>query len=398
MGYRDKVKNNTPKVELHSIDSLIVGGYKTGKTRLWKEVTELHYRNPDEALLIAFEAGYETWELDNIIPIHEEGSDDELWKVWDVFKKEIVPDLVKETKTGRVVKLIGIDTADRCIDAATAWLLHDRAKKYGVNKIVSLQELTEISKGNENGYTALYEEMKKPFDALKNAGYGKTVLAWTKEKETTLYNGLKYNSIELMMNQTGKKIFESQASLICCLFNEVVVTDKSGNAITENARTKSGKEKGSNFHETRTVMVFRPTEYISIAGGRYTELPIDPVEYSAENFLMVFEDAVKGQLKKTRKSLDELKEEQSLERDEKAKEFADQVEAAEIEAKKPKAEDYHEKIKEVLNSLSTEVKTNTITPKFREILGVANFLNVSEVEKLKQAYEYAKSLKPETNL
>ncbi|MCM3273982.1 AAA family ATPase [Paenibacillus elgii] len=395
MGYRDKVKNNTPKVELHSIDSLIVGGYKTGKTRLWKEVTERHYLNPEEALLIAFEAGYETWELDNIIPIHEEGSDEELWKVWDVFKKEIVPDLVKEAKNGRVVKLIGIDTADRCIDAATAWLLNDRAKKYGVTKIASLQELTEVSNGNENGYTVLYEEMKRPFDSLKNAGYGKVTLAWTKEKETTLYNGLKYNSIELMMHATGKKIFESQASLICCLFNEVVIYDKNGQTVTENAKTKKGREKGSNFHETRTVMVFRPTEYISIAGGRYTELPNDPVEYSAENFLKVFEDAVKGQLKKTRKSLDELKEEQSLERDEKAKEFADTVEAAEIEASKPKAEDYHEKIKEVLNSLSSEVKTNSITPKFREILGVANFLTVTDVEKLEQAYVYAKNLKPE---
>ena len=127
-------------------------------------------------------------------------------------------------------------------------------------------------------------------------------LAWTKEKETTLYNGMKYNSIELMMHATGRKIFESQASLICRLFNEVSVLDKSGNEMNENIKDKTTR-KGSNFHETRTVMVFRPTEYISIAGGRYTDLPDEPVEYSAQNFLKVFEDAVKGQLKRRLKRL-----------------------------------------------------------------------------------------------
>lgn len=169
--------------------------------------------------------------------------------------------------------------------------------------------------------------MAKPFDALKNAGYGKMSLAWTKEKETTLYNGLKYNSIELMMHATGRKIFESQASLIACLFNEVSVLDKTGAEVSDNIKDKKNREKGTNFHETRTVMVFRPTEYISIAGGRYTDLPTDPVEYSAENFLKVFETAVKGQLRKTTKSIDDLKVEQAQERDEQAKEYAEQEEA-----------------------------------------------------------------------
>ena len=131
-----------------------------------------------------------------------------------IFKKEVVPGLVQEAKEGKKVKLIGFDTVDRCIDVATAWLLKDRAKKYGVRQIASLQELTEVSKGAENGYTALYDEMKKPIDSLKAVKYGIMGLAWTKEKETTLYNGMKYNSVELMMHQTGRKIFESQASLI----------------------------------------------------------------------------------------------------------------------------------------------------------------------------------------
>lgn len=394
MGMRDKVTTNTPKVELHSIDSLIAGSYKTGKTRLWKEATESHYAKPEDVLLLAFEAGYETWELESIIPIHKEGSDEELWKVWEYFKKVVVPELVKESKEGRVTKLLGIDTADRCIDAATAWVLRDRAKRYGVSNIVSLQALNEASGKEENGYTALYEEMKKPFDALKNAGYGKMSLAWTKEKETTLYNGLKYNSIELMMHATGRKIFESQASLIACLFNEVVVLDKSGNEVNDNIKDKKNREKGSNFHETKPVMVFRPTEYISIAGGRYTNLPEDPVDYSAANFLKVFEEAVKGQLKKTTKSLEELKAEQEQEREEEAKEFAEKVEVeakAEVEIKATA-----EELIELINQETTRFQPNElkekVVPKFTELLGSPNYRKVEDVEKLQQALMIIKSV------
>lgn len=383
--WRNKVQKNTPKVELHSIMSLIVGTYKTGKTRLWKEVTELHYASPDEALLLAFEPGYETWELENIIPIHKEGSDEDAWKQWEFFKKEVVPGLVQEAKEGRIVKLIGIDTADRCADAATSWLLKDRAKRYGKASIISLQDLGEASGNKENGYTALYEEMKKPFDALRNAGYGIANLAWTKEKETTLYNGMKFNSIELMMHATARKIFESQASLICCLFNEVVVTNKDGAELSDNIKDKKGREKGSNFHETRTVMVFRPTEYISIAGGRYTDLPEDPVEYSAENFLKVFEEAVKGQLKKTDKTIDELKVEQEQEREEQAKEYAEQEEV------KVSIDDLIRQIEAETKRFTSNDLKDKVVPQFTELFGSPNYRKSEDAEKLKAALEFIKA-------
>ncbi len=321
-GFRDKVTNNTPKVALESITTLVAGGWKAGKTRLWKEVTELHYVNPDDVLLLGFEDGYETWEMDNIIPLHKEGADEFLWKVWEYFKKSVVPDLVKEAKVGRITKLIGTDTADRAIDACTAWILYDRGKKYA-KTFVSLQDISDNTK--ENGWTALYEELKKPFDTLKNAGYGLFHLAWTKEKETTLYDGMKYNSIQLLMNNTGRKVFESQASLICCLHNETAVLDKHGNELEENLTDKKNREKASNFHETKSMMYFRPSGFVEIAGGRYTNLP-DKVPYSAEGFLEVFENAVKGQLKKTTESVEELKLAEEEKREEKVKEFVEQTE------------------------------------------------------------------------
>jgi hypothetical protein len=374
-GFRDKVKKNVPKVELQSIITLVAGGYKTGKTRLWKEVTEQHYVTPDEALLLAFEDGYETWELDNIVPLHEEGTDKDLWKVWDFFKKTVVPELVQEAKNGRIVKLIGVDTADRAIDACAAWVLNDRNKKYG-KTFASLQAISDDTK--ENGWTALYEELRKPFDTLKQAGYGLFYIGWTKEKETTLHNGLKYNSVQLMMSSTGKKVFESQASLICCLYNETSVLDKSGNELEENITDKKGKEKAANFHETKTMMYFRPSEYVEIAGGRYTELP-EKVEYSAENFLKVFEDAVNGQLKKTNKSVEEIKVDEEKERQEKAVELADKLESDPTELLS--------QIDSVIVSMTKDQKT-LAAGKFKEKFGVNNYKQESgNINNLKIALE-----------
>lgn len=360
-GFRNKVKNNKPKVELQSITTLVAGTYKAGKTRLWKEVTELHYLTPDDVLLMAFEDGYETWEIDNIVPLHKEGTDDTLWKVWEFFKKSVVPDLVKEAKEGRITKLIGTDTADRAIDACTAWILYDRGKKYA-KTFVSLQDISDNTK--ENGWTVLYEELKKPFDTLKNAGYGLFHLAWAKEKETTLYDGMKYNSIQLMMNNTGRKVFESQASLICCLHNETSVLDKHGNELEENLTDKKNREKASNFHETKTMMYFRPSEYIEIAGGRFTNLP-EKVEYGAETFLNVFEEAVKGQLKKTTQTVAELKKEEQEEREEKVKEMAEKLEND--------PDEVFSQIEEVISTMSKDQKVEA-SVEFEKVFKVKNYM------------------------
>lgn len=381
MSFRKKVIDNRPKVALESITTLIVAGYKGGKTHLYKQLTELHYSNPDDALLLAFEDGYETWELDNVVPLHAEGTDDTLWKVWEFFKKEVTPELVKEAKTGRITKLLGVDTADRAIDACTAWLLNDRSKKYG-RKFESLQDISDNSGGKENGWTALYEELKKPFDTLKNAGYGFIHLAWTKEKTTELYDGKKYNSIQLMMNNTARKVFESQASLICCIQNEVKVLDKSGNELEENIKNKKGKELASNFHETEQVMYFRPSGFVECAGGRYENLP-EKVPFGGENFLKVFEEAVTGQLKKTTATVEELKVEQEQERDEKAQEVVTVDEDPKL---------LFTEIQEAIARL-TSAQKSAAAVEFEKAFGVKNYLqNEGDLEKLKTTMEIVKKV------
>ncbi|MGG0667837.1 AAA family ATPase [Lederbergia citrisecunda] len=381
MSFRKKIKNNVPRVALESITTLVAGDIKTGKTRLWKEVTEMHYVKPEEALLLAFEDGYETWELDEIIPLHAEGTDKDLWKVWEYFKKDVVPGLVKEAKEGRVAKLIGVDTADRAIDACTAWVLNDRKRKYG-KVFESIQDISESTGGKENGWTALHDELKSAFDTLKNAGYGLFYLAWTKERETTLYDGRKFNSLELAMSNTGRKVFASQASLICCLHNEVNILNKDGEILDDNAKSKSGKVLASNFHETKSMMYFRPSEFIGIAGGRFTDLP-EKEEYSAENFLKVFEEAVKGQLKKTTTSVEDLKKNEDVEKQEKADETAERMEVI-------STEELMKEIHAIIENMNLAKKTKAAEG-FEEAFGVRNYLQEKDnPTNLKKALEIVK--------
>ncbi|KAF6565380.1 AAA family ATPase [Paenibacillus sp. EKM202P] len=371
------VSKNVPKVDLQAYNVLVAGGFKAGKTRLWKEVMELFYPNdPEAGLLLAFEDGYTSWELESIIDMHN--------RDWKFFREVVVKNLVEEAATGRVSKVLGIDTVDRMWSMAEEYIIETYTKKYG-KKFVSLQDITESVK-ELNGHTLTKQEVWTQIDILKKSGYGFFWLCWTKERETTTIDDVKFQSIELALSKSGRDIFESQAHLITTLFNEVIVTDKEGNELEENKKNKSGKEIASKFHKSEVVMYFRPSNYISIGGGRFTDLP-DKVEYSAENFLKVFEDAVKGQLKTTTKSVQELKVEQEQERNEDAKEFA------EAESATVAADELIEKIHKQKERFTNAQLTEFIVPEFKKILGTASYPTVSDTEALSNAVEFITNFK-----
>ncbi|WP_079709779.1 AAA family ATPase [Paraliobacillus ryukyuensis] len=378
MGFRSSVKKNIPKVDLQDYNVLVAGDYKSGKTRLWKEVMELFFPDdPDAATLFAFEEGYNTWELESVVDMHNKG--------WEFFRSEVVPDLVQEAKDGRITKVIGVDTVDKLIDSASEWLIKKWNKKYGV-QYESIQEHNE-NINTENVWIALKDEIWTQIDKLKNAGYGFFWLAWTKVKETTTIDGLKYNSVELMMNTTGQKIFKSQADLICCLYGDVVVTDKDGNELDENLKTKKNKEVASNFHETEINMYFRPSNFIEIAGGRFTNLP-DKETYSAENFLRVFEEAVKGQLKKTKQSVEDIKKDQAKKREDNTKEFAEQEES------KLSSGELVEQIDNEIIRLKKIKKQKELVKEFNKLFGSAmGYKESVDENNLAKALEFAKSIK-----
>jgi hypothetical protein len=143
-------------------------------------------------------------------------------------------------------------------------------------------------------------------------------------------------------------------------------------------KDKKGKDKASNFHTTETYMYFRESNYIGIAGGRFTELP-EKVPYSAENFMKVFEEAVEGQLKKTKKSVEELKVEEIENREEKAKEFVEKVESD------PK--EIYAKVESGIAKMTSQQKQE-VASEFEKLFKVKNYKQEEgNVENLKKALD-----------
>lgn len=399
MSFRQRVKANVPRVDLQSYILLLAGNYKSGKTRLWKELIEFYYPNePEAGLLVAWETGYKSWKLESFIDLTEYKKDDlnkSKFKQkseleldadrWEYFKKDVVRGLVQEANDGRISKVIGFDTVDRMIDCVTAYIVVQANQKYGTN-FESIQEMTESKSYKENAWTNLYDEMKRPIDSIRAAGYGLVFLAWTKEKITELIDGMKFNSIELMMNNTARKVFQSQADLICCLHNDVKVVDKEGNELEKNMEDKKGREKASNFHESQTNMYFRESNYISIAGGRFVNLP-EKVPYGIEAFAEVFKNAVEGQLD-GKQSVEEIRKVEVQEREDKAQQFAEQT-VKELENEASAAE-LIDKINEQLKRFNVSVN-KVIAPEFKKIIG-GDYRKSDDVEKLENALEFISGL------
>lgn len=398
MSFRNKVKNNVPRVDLQSYILLIAGNYKSGKTRLWKELIEYYYPSESNAgLMIAWEGGFKTWKLQSVIDLTEYQKDEGKGRYkqkteleidadrWEYFKKDVVRGLVQEANEGRISKVIGFDTVDRMIDCAASYLVVQANQKYGTN-FASIQEMTESKAYKENAWTNLYDELKRPMDSIRSAGYGVVLLAWTKEKTTELIDGLKFNSIELMMNNTARKVFQSQADLICCLHNDIRVMDKDGKELEKNLEDKKGKEKASNFHESQTNMYFRESNYIGIAGGRFINLP-EKVPYGVEAFAEVFKNAVEGQLDGNQ-SVEEIRKIEAKEREEKAQQFSEQV-VKEVENRVSTAE-LIEQINEQLKRFNVSIN-KVIAPEFKKIIG-GDYRKSTNVELLEKALDYISGL------
>ena len=368
MGFRDKVKANIPKVDLQSYSIAIISKYKGGKTRAYKEISEMHYPDPEASLLIAFEPGFNSWKISNVL--------DQSELDWGYFRSEVVPGLVEEAKNGGKTKLLGIDTADMVLTQCEAWTLEQANKKYG-KKFTSMQDISD--KTSENGYILLGNELRKQFNLLKSAGYGFIWLCWGKEKMNELKTGLKYESFDWKMPQTGRNYFESQADLTVCLYSEVTVYDKKGNELEENIVNAKGKELASAFHSTETMMYFKPTEYISCAGGRFVNLP-DPISYSAENFLKAFADIVKGQLGEN-DNYEELKEKEVKNREEKVQEVLNNTE--EVKTETENEPETIESITKKVMAKGMELKNNgTPNKELNKIIGSAKFKTIEDAQKV----------------
>ena len=142
---------------------------------------------------------------------------------------------------------------------------------------------------------------------------------------------------------------------------------------------KECKEIASNFHTTETMMFFRKTNYINIS------VPIlkssRKSSYSVQNFITVFENAVRGQISEDA-DIKKMKEAEILKREERSREFA---------SREKSIEELVLEIEKIIQDMTPEQKQVTAV-EFKKIIPnkTNNYLAVKDIDVLQKCLEKAK--------
>ena len=257
-----KLQPNKVRVNLEDYVIILMGEKKTGKSTLFRDLVNLHYKGDmSKGILMQFESGANA--LDGLYS--PEIMD---WDDWEDYVDDFI-----ENKDSIPFRLICVDTIDEFVRMAIDKTLYLSKKKNGFGLVFI-------------GHTKLKR---------KNTGN-----LLTPEQE--------YMQLCCSLTDDYAGIFENMADIIAYL-----VVDKTINNANEDVKKRTAKSS--------VKIHFRSNGEID-CGGRLTELPMS-VDYSAENFLNAFEQGVKSSMLKpySETEIQQLKEEQKQEVDDKVKEL-----------------------------------------------------------------------------
>jgi hypothetical protein len=308
MGRLGSIKPNEVRVRLEDYIHLMLGEGKTGKSTMFRNLVNLHYKGDmSKGLLLAFEPGYKA--LDGLY-----AQDIEDWDDWDEIQDELVED-----RENLPYKFLAIDTIDKFVDMAIDKTLRESKKKDGKK----VESINSAFGGFNRGKEYCLKLMKDSLDKLHKAGFGIFLIGHTKLKRkntgVTLSDGQEY--MQLSSNLTGdyESIFRDMADMMTFL-----VVDREVSGDVEDVKKRTAK--------TSVSMHFRSNGEID-CGGRFTDVPIS-LPYSAENYIKAFEQGVKSSILKpvSDKEIEKMAEVQEKESDEKAKKSSKQKSVAEMVA------------------------------------------------------------------
>jgi len=272
MGRLGKVKPNEVKVRLEDYIHFVLGIKKTGKTTLFRDLINTHYNGDmSKGFLAGFEKGFQA--LDGL---HAEKIVD--WDDWEEYVDEFVDD-----RKNISYKFIAIDTIDYMVKMAKDKTLRDSKKKDGK----SVKSLNDAFGGFARGKDYCIELIRNSLDKLQASGYGIFLIGHSKLKKkntgVVLGDGQEFMQLSCNLTDDFASVFEDMADMITYL-----VLDKAVDISVEDAKKRTSKSSVS--------MRFRSDGEID-CGGRFTDLPMS-LPYSAENYLIAFEQGVKGNILK----------------------------------------------------------------------------------------------------
>lgn len=280
---------NQVKVRLENFIHMFLGEKKTGKSTLFRDLILKHYDGDmSKGVLFAFEPGADA--LDGLYAPEVQNWED--WEEW-------VDDLV-DNKTTLPYKLVGLDTIDEMVEMAKNKTLRESKKRDG-KKVLSINEaFSGYGRGKEYCIGIMRESILK----LKRSGYGIVFIGHTKLKKkntgATLSNEEEYMQLSCNLTDDYAGLFENMADMITYL-----VIDKKVSGNSDDVKKKTAKNS-VNMH-------FRSDGSID-CGGRFKDLPYE-LPYSAENYLIAFEQGVKSSILQptTQKEIEKMAEIQEKE-------------------------------------------------------------------------------------
>ena len=270
MGRLSSLQPNQVKVRLEDFVHIFMGEKKTGKSTLFRDMVYKHYNGDmTKGILFAFEPGANA--LDGLFaPLVDD------WEDWENWVDELVEDKAKTT-----FKFVCIDTIDEMVAMAIDKTKRESKKRDG-KKVDSINAaFGGFARGKEYCIGLMRDSILK----LKRSGYGIALIGHTKLKKkntgATLSTDEEYMQLSCNLTDDYAGLFENMADMITYL-----VVDKKVMGNSEDVKKKTAK----NIVELH----FRSDGLID-CGSRFKDLPYK-LPYSAENYLLAFEQGVRSSI------------------------------------------------------------------------------------------------------
>jgi hypothetical protein len=274
MGLKD-IQPNKVQLLLEQYIHTIIGVRKAGKTTLFRDLVKAKYSNDmSKGLLLGFEKGYQA--LDGLYAL-----DINSWKEYE----DIIDELIS-CREELPYRFICIDTIDVMVHLAEKEAI--RVSNSRVEPSKRARTINEAFSGFGKGKAYAKQIIKESLDKLIKAKFGIFLVGHSREKTLKEKDGTEYNLLSCSLTNDYTDVFLDMADLITFLTIEKEIVD-------------------SQILNSKVFMNFR-SDFID-CGGRFKDLP-DKIEYGAENYIKVFENAVKSSMLNPPEDLELAKKEQ----------------------------------------------------------------------------------------
>jgi hypothetical protein len=321
------------QINLGRYTVVISGKPKIGKTTLYDELVRYGLGDPSKGQLLACELGYQAIDGIYATDVFE----------WTDFTREVNTLINEKGENG--IEFVGVDTLDALIETCGRQVVREYNRENQDKRVKTYSEIP-WGRGTDKIKTMIMSELMR----LKQAGYGLFIITHSKVEKVKLADGTEYDQLIPALPSKAGEAVRDMADFI--VFGQSV-RDKEGNIIR--------------------WMHWRDDGFVT-AGGRFKNVP-EKTEWSWQEFMRVFTEAVKGAVNGGEAEVAKLAEEQALVNEQKAQAYVEQEKLS----KNP--DDIRKMIIEKVKSMEPE-RQMEVTSQFKELVGEANPMKVQGIEDL----------------